>query len=77
MNRTCNWLVIAFAICQLACGYRVIVPAGEKLCFFENLTKQQKMGINFQVEEGGNYDIDLTVSTHPHQTICSLTRFVV
>ena len=53
-------LVLIFV--TLVLGYRFTVPAGEKEVFFEKLEKGEKFGINFQVEEGGNYDIDFYVN---------------
>ncbi|EPZ36590.1 hypothetical protein ROZALSC1DRAFT_30800 [Rozella allomycis CSF55] len=38
------------------------VKARDKACFFETLKKGDKMGVNFQVEHGGNLDIDLKIN---------------
>ena len=43
-------------------GFQVVVPPSSELCFFEDLTANQKMGVTFEVSHGGHLDIDFKVS---------------
>ena len=42
-------------------GFAVTVDVHEESCFYEQVTSGTKLGIIFQVAEGGFLDIDLTV----------------
>lgn len=46
---------------SIAEGFRISVPAMGRSCFHEMLSVNSKLGINYQVEEGGNYDVDFIV----------------
>ncbi|BFZ25702.1 hypothetical protein BsWGS_28741 [Bradybaena similaris] len=39
------------------------LPDNEKMCFFENVDKGEEATLEFQVVTGGNYDVDLEISS--------------
>ncbi|KAF9118437.1 p24 complex component, partial [Mortierella sp. GBA39] len=43
---------------QSVAAFNVIVPAGERRCFFETLEKNDNIHLTFQVGEGGHLDVD-------------------
>ena len=43
------------------CGYFVNVDAHAQECFFDKASSGMKMGLTFEVVEGGFLDIDVTV----------------
>ncbi|KAJ3812912.1 emp24/gp25L/p24 family/GOLD-domain-containing protein [Lentinula lateritia] len=53
-----GWLALFFAFQYTAYGHMIDVPAGKKECFFEDLHKQDKMTVTYQVGGGGHLDID-------------------
>ena len=55
-------LVVLSVLAAQCAAFTVVVLADARVCFYENLKKGDKMGITFQVEHGGNLDIDLDVS---------------
>ena len=59
-----SFVVIAALILgiQQTVAYTIVVKAGVKECFYEDLHKDDRMTITFQVGEGGHLDIDFTVS---------------
>ena len=52
-------LVVAL---QSVSAFNVVVPAGERRCFFENLEKGDSLHVSYQVGEGGHLDIDFWVN---------------
>ena len=42
-------------------GYFITVEAHEEQCFYDKVTSGTKMGLLFEVAEGGFRDIDVTV----------------
>ena len=57
-----TWLVLAsVAVCARAFG--VNIDAHEEACFQESVTAGTKLGLTFQVAEGGFLDIDVQVHT--------------
>ncbi|KAJ3934242.1 MAG: COPII-coated vesicle protein [Lentinula lateritia] len=53
-----GWLAILLALQYTAYAHMIDVPAGKKECFFEDLHKQDKMTVTYQVGGGGHLDID-------------------
>ena len=56
-------LLLLFALCALhACAaLRIRVGASDAECFFEDLEEQQRVGVSYEVIEGGHLDIDVEV----------------
>ncbi|KAE9406030.1 supernatant protein factor, C-terminal domain-containing protein [Gymnopus androsaceus JB14] len=57
-----GWLAIFFALQSIVCAHLIDVAAGKKECFFEDLHKQDKMTVTYQVGGGGHLDIDFWLS---------------
>ncbi|KIL68285.1 hypothetical protein M378DRAFT_191260 [Amanita muscaria Koide BX008] len=53
---------------SLASAHLIEVPAGHKDCFFEDLHKNDKMTVTYQVGGGGHLDIDFWL-TEPANTV--------
>ncbi|KAJ3788837.1 emp24/gp25L/p24 family/GOLD-domain-containing protein [Lentinula aff. detonsa] len=53
-----SWLVLLLTAQYFAYAHMIDVPAGKKECFFEDLHKQDKMTVTYQVGGGGHLDID-------------------
>ncbi|KAF9930498.1 p24 complex component [Linnemannia zychae] len=53
---------------QTVAAFGVVVPAGERRCFFETLEKEDNLHVTFQVGEGGHLDIDFWL-TDPNDTL--------
>ena len=53
-------------------GFAVTVDVQEESCFYEQVSSGTKLGIIFQVAEGGFLDIDLTVSRRTLGVACRL-----
>lgn len=53
--------VLLAALCATASGYFVSVDAHAEECFFERANSGTKMGLMFEVAEGGFLDIDVEV----------------
>jgi hypothetical protein len=56
---------VALIVAVLLVGTYAInfeVPAGKELCFYEDLFKGTDVGLTYQVSQGGQLDIDVTVS---------------
>ncbi|KAJ3880198.1 emp24/gp25L/p24 family/GOLD-domain-containing protein [Lentinula edodes] len=53
-----GWLALLLVFQYAAYGHMIDVPAGKKECFFEDLHKQDKMTVTYQVGGGGHLDID-------------------
>ena len=51
-------LITLISVCR---GYFVTVDAHAEECFFDKVTKGTKMGLTFEVAEGGFLDIDVEV----------------
>merc|ERR1719424_2110319 len=54
-------LLLAAGLVTRTDGFAIHVEAHEEECFFEQTTTGTKMGLNFQVAEGGFLDIDVTI----------------
>lgn len=52
--------VICLSISNIS-GYFITVDANEETCFFDRITSSTKMGLMFEVAEGGFLDIDVKV----------------
>lgn len=65
---TCSWrllsLVTIIAGCLFSTGhsYTITVDAHAEECFFENVEADTKMGLTFEIAEGGFLDIDVTIT---------------
>ncbi len=59
-RRLCYVLSLAFLFSR-ANGYFVNVDAHAQDCFFDKATTGTKMGLTFEVVEGGFLDIDVSV----------------
>lgn len=57
-------LVLLAALLATASGYFVSIDAHAEECFFERVTSGTKMGLIFEVAEGGFLDIDVEVRAH-------------
>ena len=55
---------------QSAFGFAVEVDAHAEECFFDNIKSGTKVGVNFQVAEGGFLDIDVKVSLCMFVHVC-------
>lgn len=49
------------ALASLGGAVRVSVAASDKECFFEDLRIGQRVGVQYEVVGGGQYDIDVLV----------------
>lgn len=45
-------------------AYFIHIDANEEQCFFDRVTAGTKMGVIFEVAEGGFLDIDVKVTSH-------------
>lgn len=54
-------LVLAAVLSATASGYFVSIDAHAEECFFERVNSGTKMGLMFEVAEGGFLDIDVEV----------------
>lgn len=54
--------VVLAALCTTASGYFVSVDAHAEECFYERVNSGTKMGLMFEVAEGGFLDIDVEVN---------------
>lgn len=63
MSVRCSLLVLALlAVVPAASGLGIHIDAHEEECFFDVIKVGTKVGVSFQVAEGGFLDIDVTVS---------------
>ncbi|KAF5393553.1 hypothetical protein D9757_000273 [Collybiopsis confluens] len=53
-----GYLAIFFTLQSIVLAHLIDIPAGKKECFFEDLHKQDKMTVTYQVGGGGHLDID-------------------
>ena len=69
-------LLVLLALSVQAHGFAVSVDAHEKECYYDDVKAGTKMGLTFQVADGGFLDIDVSVSWHGAQiTIALLSSF--
>ncbi|KAI5091372.1 transmembrane emp24 domain-containing protein 2 isoform X1, partial [Silurus meridionalis] len=54
--------VVLAALCATASGYFVSVDAHAEECFYERVNSGTKMGLMFEVAEGGFLDIDVEIT---------------
>lgn len=57
----CLTIVLIATLTNAASGYTVTVDAHAEECFFENVEADTKMGLTFEIAEGGFLDIDVTI----------------
>jgi protein ERP2 len=50
------------------------LPDNEKMCFHEHVQKDIECMLEFQVIEGGNYDVDMTLTTEDNTIIHSVQK---
>uniref|UniRef100_A0A669EIX9 isocitrate dehydrogenase (NADP(+)) n=2 Tax=Oreochromis niloticus TaxID=8128 RepID=A0A669EIX9_ORENI len=65
LSLTCLLLLNAFVVSGTEITFEL--PDNDKQCFYEELEKDVKFDIDFQVISGGNYDVDCFV-TDPHNS---------
>lgn len=53
--------LLALGLAGRAAGFAVNIDAHDEECFFEDTKTGTKLGLTFQVAEGGFLDIDVTV----------------
>nr|CAD2176232.1 unnamed protein product [Meloidogyne enterolobii] len=60
-----NWLYFLLFLCLFGIknsfGYFIHIDANEELCFFDRVVSGTKMGLMFEVAEGGFLDIDVKI----------------
>ena len=67
-------LIITVLFLQYINTVSIKIEAGQNECFYETATKKlAKVHVNFQVVEGGYYDIDVEVSD-PHDKLIHKTE---
>lgn len=72
---TLSELVVFMAVlCATASGYFVSIDAHAEECFYERVNSGTKMGLMFEVAEGGFLDIDVEVNSF--NEIMKLITFV-
>lgn len=60
-------VVVLLSLSSSVYGYFVTVDAHSKECFFDRVTSGMKLGLTFEVVEGGFLDIDVEVwSSYPN-----------
>ncbi|XP_026314190.1 transmembrane emp24 domain-containing protein 2 [Hyposmocoma kahamanoa] len=54
--------VLLAVLLSSANSYTITVDAHEEQCFFENVEADTKLGLSFEIAEGGFLDIDVTIT---------------
>ncbi|XP_014356309.1 transmembrane emp24 domain-containing protein 2 [Papilio machaon] len=54
--------VVIISLLNRANGYTITVDAHAEECFYENVEADTKMGLTFEIAEGGFLDIDITIT---------------
>ncbi|XP_013167934.1 PREDICTED: transmembrane emp24 domain-containing protein 2 [Papilio xuthus] len=54
--------VVIITLLNRANGYTITVDAHAEECFYENVEADTKMGLTFEIAEGGFLDIDITIT---------------
>ncbi|KAJ2942808.1 hypothetical protein O0L34_g14996 [Tuta absoluta] len=54
--------VLVTLLLSTANSYSITVDAHDEQCFFENVEADTKMGLTFEIAEGGFLDIDVTIT---------------
>ena len=54
--------ILLVILCESSFGYFVTIDAHAEECFHDQVTSGTKMGLIFEVAEGGFLDIDVTVN---------------
>lgn len=54
-------LIAFFLLANSASSYFISIDANDEMCFFERATSGTRMGLMFEVAEGGFLDIDVKV----------------
>ncbi|CAK1541616.1 unnamed protein product [Leptosia nina] len=60
-NRNLIFLAIISSLISASTGYTITVDAHAEECFFENVEADTKMGLTFEIAEGGFLDIDVKI----------------
>ena len=57
------WSIVVLLLCSVHCAwsYFVTVDAHSEECFFDKVSSGTKLGLTFEVVEGGFLDIDVKV----------------
>lgn len=55
------WAAVLAGLVGEGLGYFISIDANEEQCFFDRVTSGTKMGLMFEVAEGGFLDIDVKV----------------
>ncbi|XP_045503679.1 transmembrane emp24 domain-containing protein 2 [Colias croceus] len=61
-KRCIVFLLTVFALINLGNSYMITVDAHAEECFFENVEADTKMGLTFEIAEGGFLDIDVKIT---------------
>ena len=69
-----KFLFVFFILPSTTLGYFITVEAYDEHCFYDKVTSGTKMGLLFEVAEGGFRDIDVTVSK---LQVCKCQIFMV
>lgn len=57
------FLIVSFtSLIMMSEAYFLVIDAHAEECFFERVTSGTKMGLTFEVVEGGFLDIDVTIT---------------
>uniref|UniRef100_A0A7E4VYJ7 GOLD domain-containing protein n=1 Tax=Panagrellus redivivus TaxID=6233 RepID=A0A7E4VYJ7_PANRE len=62
-------LIVLLALVVPVQSYFIAIDANEEKCFFERVTQGTKMGLMFEVAEGGFLDIDVKITSPDHKEI--------
>lgn len=54
-------LLVLLSAANWAAGLFIVLDANQELCFHDTVAKHTKMGLTFEVTEGGFLDIDVRV----------------
>ncbi|XP_068623469.1 transmembrane emp24 domain-containing protein 2 [Battus philenor] len=56
------YFILVITLLNNANGYTITVDAHAEECFYENVEADTKMGLTFEIAEGGFLDIDITIT---------------
>ncbi|VDK54831.1 unnamed protein product [Anisakis simplex] len=62
MRLLCSISILFSWIASFTCAYFIHIDANEEQCFFDRVTSGTKMGLMFEVAEGGFLDIDVKIT---------------
>jgi p24 family protein beta-1 len=55
-------IVVLFGLLASTLAHSILLLPHEQLCFYEELKRDDKLSITFQVGDGGHLDVDFWVS---------------